>query len=209
MNRSAMRRAFASVMESLDRSRPAHKRKGQAQIQIGELLQAGFTISDVGRLVENGYFALAENGRGNNPGKHKKRIVRRPILRTSSITVTPPGRALVSQISYPLTKATCLNPDLSLPAAPTWNAELSELHWGPGLVVRFKRAAPHLVRLLMALQQHDWSPWVPNPFHTIGKKSSERQLHEAISSFNRSPMGKYLRLHGDGSRSGFRWERLI
>ena len=80
------------------------------------------------------------------------------------MVLTSPGAALAGQILYPLSKVWKPKlgfPDLTLPAAPSWDEALMVLHWGGKVIERFTRPAPNLVALLNTLQKHDWPPSRP------------------------------------------------
>jgi hypothetical protein len=160
--------------------------------------------------VQNGYLEVLPSRRREEPATGAK--PERRFAAKARVMLSSPGAALASQILYPLSKRWQPKrgfPDLTLPAAPSWDEALVVLHWGGKVIERFTRPAPNLVALLNTLQKHGWSPWTPNPFRATAKHSAQYLLREAIKNWSYSPIAKFIRLHGDGSDTGFLWERLV
>jgi hypothetical protein len=198
---STLKDAFVLLLG--ESGRPSNQSSGEHKsIKVGVLLRVGLPRSCLSDLITNGYLEIIENNKGSNGRLKSSDLVR----------LTLAGKALASQIVSPFPtyrKTQDRSPDLSLPANPIWNKEDGLFLWGEAVNFRFNRPAPNLERVLIALVAHNWQPRMPNPFHPNEKHSATYLLREAIKSWNHSRLGKYIRLHGDGSGTGFFWERLV
>jgi hypothetical protein len=128
------------------------------------------------------------------------------------VALTPPGTSLAFQILFPFRKRGKMKrgfPDLTLPAAPSWNEERGVLSWGQKVIECFYRPAPNLLGLIYALGKSNWGAWTPSPFRSTAVRSGQAILHDSIKNWNKSPIRRFVRLHGDGHGTGFHWERLL
>jgi hypothetical protein len=204
---AGLRQAFTLLLER----RKNTSERTASKVQVGTLLRAGLTKADLSLLLQNGYLEIIED----DPVIARAR--RLPSRQTAwpgsaQVGLTAPGAALAGQILFPLSddqKRKRGFPDLTLPATPSWDEQQGILSWDDKVIERFRRPAPNLLALIHALSKSNWAGWTPNPFRSTAKRSAQSLLHDTIKNWNKSPMSKFIRLHGDGSGTGFLWERLV
>jgi hypothetical protein len=197
---------FTKIENRLVNSNPRTKRTA-----VQTLLAAGLAKPDLRLLLENGYLEISPKNRAQGKARINPELDGEWVA-TTQVRLTPPGEALAHQILHPLPKDRKQKrefPDLNLPAAPEWNEQLQLLNWGGRITKWFRKPAPNLVALIHALEKSNWSAWSSNPFRETANHSGQYLLREAIKNWNYSRMGKFIRLRGDGSGTGFLWQRLV
>jgi len=206
---AGLKAAFSLLLEAKE-NRSAQLRPRTKRTAVPILLASGLPKPDLRLLLENGYLEISPKNRFQQKTDMKPEEMDGQWIESAHVRLTLPGAALAGQILYPLSDDRSHKrgfPDLSLPASPEWNEELQVLSWGGKVIERFRRPAPNLVALIHALGKSNWAVWTPNPFRATADRSGQSLLHDSIKNWKRSPIARFIRLHGDGSGTGFLWER--
>jgi hypothetical protein len=191
--RSRLRRAFARLVDPVERPAKAGRETAELTVAVGTLRAAGLTIADVRWLLDNHYLQWpAEKNRATD----KPRVVgtrgTQAFSAKSRLLLTPAGFRV----------ARLLLPDITY-----YDRELREL-WAQGeLVKRFTQPAPDQHAILSTFEESGWPRHIDDPLpHKRGRQAANLRLRDAIKRLNRHQQRSLLQFRGDGTGEGLRWE---
>ncbi|MBS0210505.1 MAG: hypothetical protein JSS27_16295 [Planctomycetes bacterium] len=179
-------------------------------IEIGELLAADMTRSDLRWLVRKG---LVQHAREVTlPGEETRDFhPSRGLIftRRTCFVLTEAGVEFVAEMqeqSPRKKRADKPHARVKAPlATPHWDAELQELRLGSALIKQFKVPAPNQEMVLAAFEEEGWPVRIDDPLPPQPQQDSKRRLHDTINSLNRNHRVARLRFIGDGTGTGVRW----
>jgi hypothetical protein len=216
-----LRAAFARLLEAYAYARDLHRDLWDFAVEIGSLRAEGLTLSDLRWLACKGY---VEHAREVTHADGPRRVFRPGgelvLSKRTCFVLTERGLAMAESMRrasadadppVPPAEATVsLNPqDVAggePPSIPRWDAELRELWVGGKLVKQFRLPSPNQERILTAFEEEGWPPRIDDPLPPHPEQDPKRRLHDTIKSLNRNQAHRLLRLYGDGTGEGVRWE---
>lgn len=95
---------------------------------------------------------------------------------------------------------------LRKPLIPTWDSVRRELRVGVQVVKRFHNPAPVQELILAAFEEEGWPPHIDDPLPPCDGIDPKKRLHNAINCLNRNRAARLIKFHGNGTRTGVRWD---
>ena len=92
------------------------------------------------------------------------------------------------------------------PPVPHWDRERRELRVQGRLVKRFKVRSPNQETILAAFEEEGWPPRIDDPLPPRPEQDPKRRLQDTIKCLNRHQQNRLVRIIGDGTGKGVRWE---
>ena len=218
-----LRPALALLRHAYDCARDAHAAAWDFALEIGELYEAGLTITDLRWLVVKGF---VEHGGETSAYGDKHRSFTRSdgfnFLTTTCVVLTKKGAALACQIS----QASAATQAASDPRAggeqaaagsqilaangetrtqaslkPRWDPARRELSLGGGMVKRFRVPAKHHELILAVFQEEGWPEGIDDPLPGDRDLDPRTRLNDVAYRLNRSQIEHLIHFHTNGGGS--------
>jgi hypothetical protein len=219
--------ALALLHYAHDRAQDAHAAPWDFALEIGELYEAGLTITDLRWLVVKGFVEHgAETSAYGDPHRSFARSRGFNFLTTTCVVLTTRGASFTCQVlqAPAATNAASEPPDgagegeagSEFPAPngkmqpeatlkPHWNPARRELSLGSRLVKQFLVPAGNQEVILSAFQEEDWPEYIDDPLtgnHGIDPKI---RLNSAVYRLNHKQLELLIRFHTNGKGNGVHW----
>jgi hypothetical protein len=185
-------------------------------VERDRLLATGLAPNDLRWLICKGYVLHAREV--TRPGKEGRQFhpARGLIFaERSCFVLTGAGAAFAAFLGNETARLRRRFPDLAIshdvvPAelpTPRWDGDRRELRLNGRLVKRFKVASPNQETILAVFQEEGWPPRIDDPLPPLPEQDPKRRLHDTIKCLNRHQKNRLIRIIGDGTGKGVRWER--
>jgi len=93
---------------------------------------------------------------------------------------------------------------------PSWDADAGRLWFGERLLIEFRQPAPNQKRILDVFEEQHWlQAHIYDPLPRAEGESDDdakSRLHQTIKNLNRNLPSGTIRIRGDGTGEGVRWE---
>ena len=200
---------------ALDQASDTGRDRWDFAVEIQELLAAGLTTSDLRWLVCKGYVEHAreitlpgEDGRAFQPTGNLTFAKRTCFVLTAGGLSAVEGRSAAASASCRIGHVSRVDAshghDKRL--VPHWDPKLHELRFNGQLVKRFKLPSPNQEVILTAFEEEGWPTRIDDPLPPRPEQNPKRRLHDTIKSLNRNQKNRLIRIMGDGTGLGIRWE---
>lgn len=209
--------ALVWLARSLDHASDTDRDRWDFAIEVQKLLALGLGASDLRWLVCKGYVEHAreitlpgEDGRVFHPTGNLT------FTKRTCFVLTAAGLSAVRSQST-AESASCRAVDVFRVDAshcpderlvPHWDPDLHELHLNGQLVKRFKLPSRDQEAILAAFEEEAWPTRIDDPLPPLYTQDPKRRLQDTIKSLNRNQKNRLIRIMGDGTGQGIRWESI-
>lgn len=196
-------RALRLLREAWDAARAENQDIWQFAIEIGPLLAAGLSHTDLRRLVCRGLLEHGVESTAAGAGRRTFQPLRALVLpERCCFVLTGQGLAEVFRPAAPLAAE---EPAARQGQAPRWDGRERQLWWGDAVVKEFRVPAANQERVLAALQEEGWPSRIDDPLPPVTCIDPKVRLHDTIKALNRHHRLRILRFSGDGCGRGILW----
>ena len=209
--------ALMRLAKALDHASDAGRDRWDFAVEIQELLAVGLTTSDLRWLVCKGYVEHAreitlpgEEGRAFHPTGNLT------FVKRTCFVLTAAGLSVVRGPST-AASASCRTGSVSpvdgshgkdKRLIPHWDPELHELRLDGQLVKQFKLPSRNQETVLAAFEEEGWPARIDDPLPPRHTQNAKRRLQDTIKGLNRNQKNRLVRIMGDGTGLGIRWELI-
>lgn len=207
--------ALGRLTRALDHANDTGRDKWDFGVEIQELLAAGLATSDLRWLVCKGYVEHArEITLPGEDGRAFHSTGNLTFAKRTCFVLTAAGLSAVRGQST-AESASCRTDSISRVdvghghaqrLVPHWDPKLHELRLDGQLVKRFKVPARNQEIILTAFEEEGWPSRIDDPLPPLPEQNPKRRLQDTIKSLNRNQKNGLIRLMGDGTGQGIRWE---
>ena len=207
--------ALVRLARALDHASDTGRDKWDFAVEIQELLAAGLAVSDLRWLVCKGYVEHAreithrgEDGRAFHPTGNLTFAERTCFVLTAAGLSAVPDESPAASASDRTAGISRIDGSHGHDERliPHWDPKLHELRLNGQLVKRFKLPARNQEIILAAFEEEGWPTRIDDPLPRLREQDPKRRLQDTIKSLNRNQKNQLIRLMGDGTGLGIRWE---
>ncbi len=179
-------------------------------VELQQLLADGARVSQLRRLVTQGYVEIAVEITTADDARRRFRPVKNlAFLPGTCFVLAPAGEACLRAARSETPRIVSRNPRLSLVAEEQPRCRTREaLFLGQRLVKRFRVPAANQERVLNAFEEEGWPDRILDPLPPLGDQDPKRRLSDTIRALSHNQVEPLLRFHGDGTGQGVLWERV-